>query len=151
MIATRDILNDIVSKMLSLGIFDRVNTEEPPGSVGAGLTGAVWLDYIGPVPAGSGLTATTGIVRFKIRIYMSLVQQPSDQVDPHVVDATDALLSAFSGNFSLGNLVRNVDLLGSTGQGLSGQAGYINIGGNLLRVMDITLPLIINDVWGQLV
>lgn len=90
-------------------------------------------------------------MRFKIRIYMSLVQQPSDQVDPRVVDATDALLSAFSGNFSLGSLVRNVDLLGSTGQGLSGQAGYINIGGTLLRVMDITLPLIINDVWGQLV
>jgi hypothetical protein len=47
-------------------------------------------------------------------------------------------------------LVRNVDIFGEGAHGeLSAQSGYINQDGRLLRIIDITLPLVINDVWPQ--
>jgi hypothetical protein len=42
-----------------------------------------------------------------------------------------------------------VDLLGQFGTPLSAQAGYVNQDGRLFRIMTITLPLVVNDVWGQ--
>jgi hypothetical protein len=44
-----------------------------------------------------------------------------------------------------------VDLLGSAGAPLSAQAGYLNQDGRLFRVMTLTLPIIVNDVWDQAV
>jgi hypothetical protein len=45
--------------------------------------------------------------------------------------------------------VRNVDLLGAYGAGLSALAGYLNVDNKMFRVVDLTLPLIVNNVWEQ--
>jgi hypothetical protein len=42
-----------------------------------------------------------------------------------------------------------VDLLGAHGIPLSARAGYDEQDSKMFRVMDINLPLVINDVWQQ--
>ncbi|MGW0587460.1 hypothetical protein [Streptosporangium sp. NPDC002607] len=143
------ILDGITSHALALGLFERVNSHEPKNAPGNGLTAAVWVDSIAPVPTGSGLASTSARLVFNVRIYTGAEQEPADAIDPNMLAATDALMSAYSGDFTLGGSVRNVDLLGQAGTSLSAQAGYIQHDSKLLRVMTLVVPVIVNDVWEQ--
>ncbi len=143
-----NILNQVVSHALAVGLFDQVNSHEPKSAPGNGLTAAIWVDYIGPTK--SGLASTTGKLILKIRLYSSMLQEPQDAIDPELTNAVDVLLSAYSGDFDLGANVRNIDLLGATGIPLSAQAGYLHQDVTYYRVFDITLPCIINDIWIQI-
>lgn len=144
------VLNGVISHAMALGLFEQVNGYEPKAApTSGGLTCAVWADRIDPVAAVSGLAATSARVVFNLRIYSSMLQQPMDAIDPNIVAALDTLMNAYSGDFDLGGTVRNVDLLGAHGVGLSAQAGYINQDGKLFRVVTLTLPVVISDVWSQ--
>ena len=143
------VLDQVVSHAMALGVFERVNGHEPANAPGHGLTCAVWADSIAPLPAASGLSATSARVVFNVRLYASALQEPADAIDPNMITAVDQLMSAYSGDFDLGGEVRNVDLLGQGGIPLSAQAGYLQQDGHLYRVMTLVLPLIVNDVWEQ--
>lgn len=142
------IVDSLVSHAQELGLFDQVNAHEPKNNK-YGMTCAIWCNNIGPAPGQSGLTATTALLTFMVRIYMSALQQPYDMIDPAMLAATSRLIGAYTGDFTFSGRVRDIDLLGSTGQPLSGVAGYLTQDSKLLRVMTITVPLIVNDVWEQ--
>lgn len=148
MIEIEAILDAVVSHAMTTGFFDRVNQHEPKSAPGTGLTVAVWADSIEPVRS-SGADVTSAKVVMNVRIYASMLQEPQDMIDPNMVKAVDALMAAYSGDYSLDGLVRNVDLLGMEGTPMQAQAGYLNIDGKMYRVMTISLPLVINDVWNQ--
>lgn len=148
-LGTKTILDKIESHALKSGLFDKVGTHEPKNPPGGKLTAAVWFQAVGPVPAGSGLAATSAVITFMMRLYTSMVQEPQDLIDPALVAAADVILEDLSGDFHLGGNVRNIDLLGQTGQALSAQAGYVTIGSTMYRVIDITIPCIVNDAWAQ--
>jgi hypothetical protein len=143
------LLDAVKSHALASGAFERAHTHEPKNAPGSGRTWAAWLQSVGPVPAGSGLAATTARVEFRVRLYTPMLQEPQDEIDPDTMAALDTLMAAYSGDFTLGGLVKAVDLLGQAGAPLGAQAGYIPQDGKLLRVVDVTLPLIVNDVWEQ--
>jgi len=132
----------------TLGIFDAVNEHEPMNRPGSGMTCAFWFVRLGPLPPGSGLSATTGLAVFTARIYKPQ-QQPSGAEDTDLMGAADRLMAAYSADFTLGGLVRNVDLLGQSGLQLSAQAGWLQQDPAPLRTVDITIPLICNDLWPQ--
>lgn len=142
------ILDKIVSHAMATGIFERVNAHEPKSAPGSGLSCAVWVDSISPVRS-SGLSSTSGRIAIQVRIFTSMLAEPPDAIDPAVVTATDVLLSAYSGDFELGDTVRCVDLLGMAGEPLSAKAGYLSQDKKLFRVMTIMIPLIVNDLWNQ--
>lgn len=143
-------LDKLVSHALTLGIFERVNQHEPKNAPGNGLTAAVWVDDIGPARGQSGLSSTTARVVCVVRLYTSMLQEPQDAIDPNLVDAVDALMAAYSGDFELGGNVRCIDLLGGLGgTPLAARAGHITVDQKAYRVMTITVPLIINDAWNQ--
>lgn len=142
-------LDSIVSHAMGLGVFERVNTSEPKNAPGNGPTAAIWLQHVGPLPAASGAARTSGRVEFTLRIYSNMLQEPQDAIDPGMLFALDVLFAAYSGDFDLGGTVRNVDLLGAHGHGLSAQAGYLSVDNKMFRVVDVTLPLIVNDMWDQ--
>lgn len=144
------ILSAVQSQALALGYFDAVNGSEPlspPPS--PGLTCAVWVEEIGPAAGGSGLSSTSSRLALFVRLYTSMRTDPPDAIDPALMTALDALMAAYSGHFTLGGLVRDVDLLGAYGNPLAARAGYIVESGVEFRVMTITLPLIVNDLWQQ--
>lgn len=139
----------VESHALTLGRFERVNMTEPKSKpIGGGITCAIWVDWMGPVLS-SGLAATSGVLRFNVRVYQNMIAEPQDAIDPAVTAAVNALFAAYAGDFTLDGLIRNVDLRGMAGVPLSAQAGYINQDNSMLRVVTITLPLIINDMWDE--
>lgn len=145
----KSIISMVASHAGRLGWFERVNEHELLNAPGLGLTCAVWCDDVRPVPARSGLDATSIRFAMFVRIYTSALMQPVDAIDPNVISAADALLAAYTADFTLEGLVSNVDLLGAHGVPLSGRAGYLTIDHKPMRVFTITLPLIINDIWSQ--
>lgn len=143
------ILDAIVSHAMALGVFESVNAHEVVNAPGHGLHAEVWADSIAPVAIVSGLAATSALVVWNVRIRGNADAQPRDMVDPNMMAAVDALMNAYSGDFTLDGLVRNVDLLGQAGAALSARAGYLTQGGQTYRIYDITLPVLVNDVWEQ--
>lgn len=151
-----DIFNAVVTEALACGWFERVNAHEPASSPGHGLTCAVWVQA-GPDPMGniSGLDNSSGLLVLNVRIYAPSMSEPRDAIDPNVAKAVSALMRRWHDNYDFGldPLVRNVDLYGQTGVRLSSRAGYVQepgqagASGRTYRVMTITLPIIVNDIW----
>jgi hypothetical protein len=146
---TAGIVDAVASHAAVSGFFERVNQHEPKSAPTNGLTAAVWVKSIGPARGQSGLSETSALLTLNVRVYTSFRVQPEDLIDPNVMNAVDALMSAYSGDFDLDGLIRNVDLLGLCGVPMNALAGYLNQDGKIFRIMDITLPLVINDVWEQ--
>ncbi|MFF7734263.1 hypothetical protein [Streptomyces sp. NPDC007984] len=147
---SQGIVDRLASHAMSLGIFDRVNTHEPKNAPGRGLSCAIWVQRIDPAGTLSGLSSTTGRITFNVRCYTNMLQQPEDAIDPNLLRAVDALISAYSGDFTLGGTVRNVDLLGMGGSGgLYVEAGYLNMNERIYRLMTLWVPILVNDLWDQ--
>jgi hypothetical protein len=144
------ILAAVRSHAQSLGLFEQVLGHEPKSApAGGGLVAAIWVQDLRPIAAGSGLASTSARLEVSVRVYANLLQEPLDALDANILAAVDALMAAYSGDFELGGLVRNVDLLGAHGDPLSAAAGYLPQDSKWYRVMVITLPLLINDLWSQ--
>jgi hypothetical protein len=145
------VLDALTSHALASGLYEAVNNHEPKSknpTLGTSLTAALWVQQIAPIRA-SGLAVTSGRVEFTLRNYTSMLSEPQDAIDPAVMNAVDVMMAAYSGDFTLGGLIRQVDLLGAYGNPLSAVAGYLNQSGRLFRVMDMCVPLVIDDLWGQ--
>ena len=138
----------IETHLLKLGRFDQVNRHEPKNAPGNKMVAAIIAGPQGPADS-SGLASTTARVEFTIRIYVNMMAQPLDGTDPDLIAATDLLINAYHGDFTLGGTIMAVDLLGMAGAPLGATPGYINQDNTLYRVMDITLPLLVTDAWAQ--
>lgn len=143
------LLDGIASHAMTLGVFERVNTHEYKSAPGKGLFAEIWIENIAPYPQGSGLAATTAVLVFNVRVRSDMVQEPQDAIDPAIINAVDLLFTAYSGDFTLGGAVRDIDLLGETGNQLRADAGYLNQDNRIFRIMTITLPIVVNDAWEQ--
>lgn len=148
-LGTSAILAAVISHAKATGKAERVLTHEPKSAPGNGITVAVWVQSLRPVAGASGLASTTARLELSVRVYTNFIAKPEDAIDTRLLDAVDQLMAAYSGDFELGGLIRNVDLLGEHGDPLSADAGYLEQDSKLYRVMVITLPLIVNDLWSQ--
>jgi hypothetical protein len=143
------ITNALVSHAKGTGLFVSVNGHEPKNAPGRGLIVAIWAQNIAPYPSGGGLDSTTTLLVFNVRIYLNMIQEPQDMIDQDILRATDELMRIYSGDFTLGDTVREIDLLGESGTALTAEAGYIEQDSAVFRVMTITVPIIVSDLWTQ--
>ena len=143
------IRTQIESVALASGRFDRVSGHEPEAAPGTGLTAAVWLDAIEPLPERSGLAATSVRVLWSLRLYRPMTVEPQDGIDPSIGVAAAELMEELSGDFDLGGEAAEVDLLGRYGTALGGKAGYARHDGGEYRTFTITVPVVLNDLWTQ--
>lgn len=147
----------IIDHALASGLFDAVGGHEPKRAPGTGLTAAVWVQTLDTVQS-SGLASTTARLVFQGRIYTSMTREPQDDIDPVMTNAAAAWIGALVGDLKLKGpdpepgavgLIRTIDVRGSNGIPLTGQAGYIEQDGKLFRVYTITVPCLVNDVWEE--
>lgn len=151
------VLAAVVSEYQRTGYFDKVNTHEPRKKPGRGLHAAIWPQSIGPVSEVSGVASTCANVVFLGRMYKNISMKtgtsyagmPDDAIDPMMLEVTSRLIRMFHDDFDFGGVIRNVDLLGQFGPSLSAQAGYLDQDNAKFRIMDLTIPCIVNDVWPQ--
>src|SRR5262245_36731427 len=100
MINIRGIIDAIASHAASTGLFDSVNQHEPKSAPGNGITCAVWVDEIRPLPEESGLTSTTVALVLNVRGYTGMMGSPPDAIDPDLVEAMDKLMDLYARNFT---------------------------------------------------
>ncbi len=143
------IFDAVVSDVQASGWFDQVNQHEPKAKPGMGMTAAVWVQSIGPVPAGSGLSQTTARIQFMCRLYSSMLMEPQDMIDPNMLKAVSNLVRRYHDDFDFGGIIRNVDLFGNFGEALGAEFGYVEQDRALYRACTLTIPCIVNDVWPQ--
>jgi hypothetical protein len=147
------LIDAITSHASRSGYFAQVQGFEPKSMPGGGpgpdLLYAVFLSNLSPARAASGLAAATARVELTGRIYKPFMSQPEDLIDPNLAEAGDALFEAYVGDFELGGTARNIDVFGTHGGGLSARAGYQTVDKSVYRVLDITIPIIVNDAWQE--
>lgn len=148
---TRMYMDALISHAMALGHFSSVNSVDV-GSVptNEGIAAVVWPRRGRPIPGRSGLASTSLVIPFMVRLFHASATDPLGEIDPRMIDATDALLNAYSGDFTLGGIVAEVDLLGQYGDALGWDSGWLDMGDDgKFRIVDIMVPLVINDVWTQ--
>lgn len=137
-------------KALALGVFDTVTGHEVKSPPGTGITCEIVFGTFELIPTRSGLEDVSFKLVFKVRLRTTWAQQPADAVDPSLLKACDALLASYIGGFTLGGLTNAIDLLGlAGGTPISAGSGYIDQGGVMYRIVEITLPLIVDDLWTE--
>ncbi len=144
-----EVLSAVVSDVQRSGYFDKVNTHEPKRAPGTGLTAAVWIAGLEPIALASGLASTSARLVFTLRMYQSMLMEPQDLIDPRMTKALSNLMRRYHDDFDFEGLIRNIDLLGQFGVSLSAISGYLDIDGKMFRIVDMTIPCIINDAWPQ--
>jgi hypothetical protein len=146
-----DLVDAVLSHALATGAVERHARHEPTGAPGQGVTVAVVLRRFGPPQGRSTLASSACRVELAVQLYAPTSGQPAqaDRVDPALWLAADALMRAYSGDFTLAGDAAYIDLLGAHGTALSGELGYARMGDGFYRVLTITLPIIIDDLWTQ--
>lgn len=144
------ITNAAISHALTSGRFDFVNGHEPKNAPATGgLTAAVWTDRVVPVGRASGLNSASAVLILNVRVYAGALSEPADAIDPDMVAAVDDLCRAYVGDFTLGGLIKNVDVFGMYGQALDVRAGYLTQDGAPYRVITVSVPCVVNDLWEE--
>lgn len=133
----------------ALGCFEVARIGEFKQAPPNRLCFAVWGQRIGAAPVGSGLATTNALLRTTARIYMPLSHRPEDEIETKVFDAADAYLGRINGDYTLGGLCRNVDILGEAGEQPVWEGGHGNIDNALFRIADLNMNIIFNDAWTQ--
>lgn len=156
------IIGGVASVALALGHFERVNRFEPTSSPGTGLTAAVWVESFKPIRERSGLATVSMLLMLTVRIQGPDPYRPQEGQDPRMLAAESALLTALCGDFDISvpdgaAEVSEIDLLGQFSDGLAGEAGYVRMAGGgqsgdsgeLYRIIDLQVPLVLDDVYPQ--
>ncbi|MFD5709482.1 hypothetical protein ACFWHW_03655 [Streptomyces pharetrae] len=139
----------VMSHAQGLGLFEQVLGHEPVSAPGSGLLYAVWVSDVAPVPTLSGLASVSVRLELTGRVLMPADTEPQDDVDVAVTGAVNGLMREYTGDFTLGGTVADVDLLGAHGTALRASFGFTRIDSTTYRAATLTIPLIINDAWNE--
>ncbi len=146
---SRLVLDGIVSHAMALGVFERVNTHEAKSAPGRGLYCSITLQTCAPDPRTSGLASTSVRLVFLARLQSAFIAEPQDGIDPNLLDALDLLMDAMMVDLSVGGHALDIDVFGLAGVPMSALAGYVSQDGKLFRVLDLQIPVLLDNVWTQ--
>jgi hypothetical protein len=143
--AGKALMQAVQSHAQQLGVFRggvalHAPISTPPNDLAAWIT----LGPVAPVIS-SGVAAVSIQVTLLIHLTMSLNTRPLDDVDAALLGAAAVLMNAYATSFTLGGLVREVDIFG----GMKAEPGYLLYEGNPMRTVEIALPMIVNDAWQE--
>jgi len=136
-------LQAIESYLAASGYFVHTQVAEPKSPPPEGLSAAVYMSDV----AVHQVTLGTTIERHVpiIRLYKQMLAEPAADIEFEMALAVQQVTSDLLGEYDLGTTVRNVDAGGETGAPMSARWGYVDVGGTMFRVVDIVVPLIVDD------
>lgn len=146
---TAAVVDALDSLCTATGLFQKSITFEPKRAPEGDMTAATWFVRIQTGGNLSGLAKTSVVVEYNIRLYTNMLQEPPDAIDPSLMVAVDTVMTSLHADLSLGGAVRNVDVFGEAGRGVEARSGYLDIDGTIFRIVDIAVPVIINDAYTQ--
>jgi hypothetical protein len=140
------ILKRLSSIAMATGKFASTNRYEPRGQPANGCTLVLLSGPMTPIKS-SGMNRVS--LRWQIdgQIYLPLHKGPPEQIDELISDAAADYLERLCAQFTLGGLVRCVDVHGMDGAQLAATPGYIEHSGKHYRCCQLMIPLLINETW----
>lgn len=132
-----------------LGVFEVARLTEFKQAPPNGLCFALWVQRLGSSPVGSGLASTNASLACTARIYFPMTHRPEDEIETRVFGAADGYLGRLNGGYTLGGLVRNIDILNEAGGDMAWEGGYANIDNKLYRIAELNMNVIFNNSWEQ--
>jgi len=138
-------LDAILSHLAASGRLSSYSLGEPVKvPEGAKLHGAVYMRRSGVDHL--YLDGGTGEVHaVVVRLYRAVLRQPQSEGELELVNAVSELTEDFAEDYTLGTTVREIDLAAQFGEGISAEWGHVEVSGSMFRVVDITLPLVVDD------
>lgn len=143
------VLTALLDHARATGVFEVTRVGEFKNAPPNALCFAVWAEGLGALAEGGGLAVTGALLTCTARIYHPALSKPESDAEVKVLSAASAYLGRLSGGFTLGGAVRNVDLLGQTGDPLTWRFGYGTIDAKMSRIADLSIRVIMNDAWIQ--
>ena len=132
------------------GLFQRVLGHEPRSAPGGGFSYALWIASVTPIPGLGGLAATDGRVEIQARIYVPFLEKSEDQIETDLLRRVLQMIGFYSGEFTASSTIYAIDLQGMHGGPLeAGTFGYIDLGGTICRIAELTIPVLIDNLWTQ--
>lgn len=139
-------LIDLVSN--AGGWTDVIRHEPLSAPEGPGVFACIFpAEPVSPLAESSGLAGADARMPVMIRLMRNALTQPQDERETDLIEAYDRLMAALLGALTLNGQVRAIDVLGESGQALAGEWGYITIDKMIYRIIDLVVPLMINNAW----
>lgn len=147
--AVADLFAQVEARAQALGGIEQVIGHEPRSAPVSLPALAVWFSGLGPARGVSGLDATSVRCEFRGRVYLNGQAKDEDKNEQKLLYLSALVMGAFSAAFTLGGDAMAVDLLGAWGSPLDAQPGWLAHDSKEFRVAEITVPVILDDVWRQ--
>jgi hypothetical protein len=79
-----------------------------------------------------------------ITILLDALREPASGVEKDLAVAASNVLTDLLSEYDLGGSIRNVDPAGMHGTGFTTRWGYLEISNKMYRIVDITIPLVVD-------
>jgi len=141
-------LNAITSHISSSGYVNDVQVGEPVSVPDANdrIFAAVWMTSA--TVAEVTLSNTIELHVSNVRLYKRAAFGQGDDsgdVERELAIAVSQISSNLIGEYDLGESIRNIDVAGQYGGGLTATWAYVQIGQTVFRTVDLVVPLIVDD------
>jgi len=134
-------INVVVSFLQKRGEYSLVQIGEPKSPPRGDLAAAVFVSDASVV--GVTLQTTIEIHELTIRLYRNMMEEPEEDNELRISQAVTGIVSDLLGDYDLGASVRNI-AVGEYGRTVSATYGYLDVGGTMYRMVDISVPLVVD-------
>ncbi len=141
----KDTLNVIRSHIAASGYARENQIGEFKSAPSGQIAAAVW--WGGMVVYEAPLQQLHELHNVFIRFYMNMLQEPQEDIDIRLNEAVAKIEEDLVGDFTLGGTVRNIDIAGQVGDGLTVTTGFETIDGVVYRMADMVFGVQVdNDI-----
>ncbi len=132
------------------GIFSAVIVGNSPSSLPvSGLVCAISGVSLTPSAQFSGLNTTSALLTCVMRIFKNKNADPIDLVDVDVFQAAVSLYEQLHTGITLSGDAIVTDILQIERDTMTAISGFVPGDNGFYQVMDLTIPIILGDVWAQ--
>ena len=142
-------LSALTSHAKKLGIFNSVEDEELESAPTGNLALVIFPASGQTVPKRSGLDMTSMSTIFTARMYANKSLSIVSGISRKMVDALDKYLAGLHTDLELGRTDTHIDLFGIDTNKLSWTTGFTPLQDGLYRTIEITIPILFDDVYTQ--
>lgn len=108
---------------------------------------AGWLGPVRVAPGHGGLNATSARVGWILRLHLNAFATDQGATERVMLDAADALMDAYFGDFEISGQDASFDPKGAYGEAVTLDHGYLDIDKQLSRVCTIALGVVVSNAW----
>lgn len=151
MTALTTVISDIRSELQLVSSALLILDSSPPANIPVNRdVCSFWPEYVEAYPEGSGLATTAMKANIIVRLWKNkAVLSLNDPVDALLLALADSILSQFHGDLVNTSHDWYVDVEGETGKSMGFKTGFVKLSGAIYRVIDVDIPIVINDFYTQ--